>query len=758
MIEKVLKITINIFLGLIMLVIPVQIMYQMSDILISVKNYIYILGLEIIIVFSIYFWIGIRFRKKYLRILNKLKSLNSFNKEKNQNMDIKQDKISHFSDMLFGFELEYKTMENVDLMLERIKKDEKKLRSNKRDRQTQSKVREYQLKSTIQELEKMNDALAIKEYILDNFINIIESIYDSNISYKIFFEDLLYYFETYFELKNIIVVKYDGNDYKILKNTSNKKEVDFKLIQDMMNSEKSLYYNSEINKKVGYETIIKLQTGEKKHGLLLLDSLAQDHINTNMFEKLLQTMGLELSKIADNLLYLDNLDSENKRLKQDVSTLKSKMRVMEENSEEQLEEMTNLYEEIVLLHHAGNTLGKILDKQKLEKISLEMILEIIEAEFGFIFYYSKKEKAIDISKISFFKEKKFTEQILIKKQIRDIKIFDMLKEKTNGMIINDISNTQILEDISKDLKTKLNRLLATPIYQDSELIGGIVIFNKETDFTAGNKSMTVSLTNQFWLAMRNLIYLDEEIERKQEKAQLKIANEIQSALFPKNMPKLPNIEVAGSNIPAKEVGGDYYDLIQVDENNLLGLIADVSGKGIPAALLVSMVKTVFKMLVKEMDKIDPSEILYKLNNIFCEEDIDSRFITAIAFHVNIKTNKINFSNAGHGPIIIYDDKKKKIVNYDLDGTVLGFMANEKFESKKIKLNKNDIALLYTDGLTEARNTQGKFFGEQRVEKIVTEIKKYPAPYILGKINREVGKFTKDAKQNDDITILVLKGE
>ena len=140
-----------------------------------------------------------------------------------------------------------------------------------------------------------------------------------------------------------------------------------------------------------------------------------------------------------------------------------------------------------------------------------------------------------------------------------------------------------------------------------------------------------------------------------------------------------------------------------------------------------------------------------------DENLDGRFITAICFVVDNSTGKVTISNAGHDPVYVFREKDNSISEEDTDGVVLGIMDDEEYEEKDIEVGKGDILTFFTDGVIEARNSEGNFFGFEKLSDVIKENNKYPADYIGRKIYREVTKFLGASSQNDDITIITIKG-
>ena len=207
--------------------------------------------------------------------------------------------------------------------------------------------------------------------------------------------------------------------------------------------------------------------------------------------------------------------------------------------------------------------------------------------------------------------------------------------------------------------------------------------------------------------------------------------------------------VNGYSKPAKEVGGDFFDYYPLDEDNLAIIIGDASGKGVPAAILAMITQVRIKQLIK--NELNPSKVLYLLNNQLCENNSESMFLTLWLGVYNNKTGKLTFSNAGHNPPLIKENGKFRYLNID-SGIVLGIMEDFDYTNEEITLT-NEL-VVYTDGITDANNNDNKMYGEDRLLNFFNRFKldKDPIRPLLNDIN----DFTKDAKQFDDMTLLYLK--
>jgi len=374
-----------------------------------------------------------------------------------------------------------------------------------------------------------------------------------------------------------------------------------------------------------------------------------------------------------------------------------------------------------------------------------------------VFYY-KKDREQPLLKNFFFKNG-VNENFLkdIRYFIKNSTLYFDLSNKYQEILINKIEKSEYSKFLSDYLNNNLKNMLVLPIFYGENVVGGVVLCNKANDFTAGNVSLASALTNQLGMAVQNIEFLEKEIQIKKEEEQLKIASDIQAKLFPAKFPEISKFQIFGVSFPAKSVGGDYYDIIKLSDNISIGIIADVSGKGVPAALLVSMVRTIFRMVVFENNSLEPGEILKRINMVLCSEDLDGRFVTAMCFKIISDEKIIKLADAGHGNMLIYRAGKKAIENFESDSTVLGIMAEEEYGTVSIPVMKDDIMLLYTDGVTDEREINGEFFGSERLEEILKQENKYPAEFITRRIYRQVFKFLNGNVQSDDITIVTVKG-
>ncbi len=247
-----------------------------------------------------------------------------------------------------------------------------------------------------------------------------------------------------------------------------------------------------------------------------------------------------------------------------------------------------------------------------------------------------------------------------------------------------------------------------------------------------------------------------ELEKRKLSSELGIARTIQYSSLPAIFPPYPereDFDIYASMQTAKDVGGDFYDFFFIDSDNLVILTADVSGKGIPAALFMMTAKTLIKNLAKT--KMPIEDLIFKVNNSLCKSNKQGFFVTLFYALVDLKEGKVYYINAGHNPPLLRSDGKFKYIDTE-SNIALGVVENFIFQSSEFSIKKDDLIFLYTDGVTEAMNSQGVLYGAGNLLDALNKAYKTfgPKKYIE-KIKKDIEDYTQGAEQTDDITMLAL---
>jgi sigma-B regulation protein RsbU (phosphoserine phosphatase) len=308
----------------------------------------------------------------------------------------------------------------------------------------------------------------------------------------------------------------------------------------------------------------------------------------------------------------------------------------------------------------------------------------------------------------------------------------------------------------------ISKLVNAPIKRLTSDVSRLALGNLETRIEINSKDELGQLAQAFNKMTSDLKKsIDERDRERAEKerigAELNVAASIQASMLPCIFPPFsdrPEFDLYASMLPAKEVGGDFYDFYFVDKDNLAVVIADVSGKGVPAALFMVITKTLIKNCSSYKS---PKDVLESVNKKLCENNNEAdMFVTAFMGFYNIPGGRFIYVNAGHNPPLIRKHGGSYVFLETEPGYVLGWMKNAQYDEKEVKLESGDVLYLYTDGVTEAMNGKRELFGEQRLAAALDANRDCGPEDLLTAVKREVDRFAEGTEQADDITMLALK--
>ncbi len=247
----------------------------------------------------------------------------------------------------------------------------------------------------------------------------------------------------------------------------------------------------------------------------------------------------------------------------------------------------------------------------------------------------------------------------------------------------------------------------------------------------------------------------KEIEARLMQEQLDMARDIQEGLNPMGYYEKNGVQIKGFTRAAKGVGGDYFDYIDIDENRVGALISDVSGKGVPASLVMVMIRTVFTSYITRGD-VDCSSVVTAINDALSADFAIDKFATLFFMIYDRSTRELSFANAGHGPLLTYRAAKHTCTAAKLDGVPIGIMDGVDYEQARVKMEPGDMVLMYTDGITEMRNSEKEEFGIKRVYSLIRKNHNMNAEEFVDKLVDDVENFRGETPPHDDMTVLMLK--
>ncbi|MBU1700495.1 MAG: SpoIIE family protein phosphatase [Candidatus Eisenbacteria bacterium] len=298
--------------------------------------------------------------------------------------------------------------------------------------------------------------------------------------------------------------------------------------------------------------------------------------------------------------------------------------------------------------------------------------------------------------------------------------------------------------------------LVFPIPSGSELLGALILARKVTRQRLNREEVVLvrTLVGYLALAIKNAELLRTSVDKAHWEEQLALARRIQQSILPSAFPQGNGLEMWGVQIPSLHVGGDYFDVLPLPRDRYALAIADVSGKGVPAALLMSMVAAGIRTLTQTDATAGP--ILTSLNHLLCQSTSSDQFVTCFLAIVDARQRRLTYASAGHNyPILISVSGATSFLKEG--GVVLGVVPGVAYQEEEIHLQKGDNLLLYTDGLTEAESPEGEMYGEARLlSHLKTALSGRNAREAVGSIQNHVMAFSGAGTLSDDLTILLLK--
>ncbi|HEV7396545.1 MAG TPA: GAF domain-containing SpoIIE family protein phosphatase [Pyrinomonadaceae bacterium] len=296
--------------------------------------------------------------------------------------------------------------------------------------------------------------------------------------------------------------------------------------------------------------------------------------------------------------------------------------------------------------------------------------------------------------------------------------------------------------------------MVAPIISNDEVIG---VFDLESDelnaYSEDDLEVLMLLASQVAIIIEKVMLHEQLIEKKRLEGQLEVARQVQLELLPASDPQLPGYDISAYNYPTEEVSGDYYDWVRIHSDQIAIVIADVAGKGVPAALLMAFLRASLRAATHI--GYAPQISMAKVNYLLWESIERNQFVTAFYGILDATNRTIAYANAGHNPPLLLSADGKSC--FLTQGAVpLGMFRDTRYHEYYLTINPGDVLVLYTDGVTEALNPHEEEFGSERLVRSVNATRDLPASEMIAAIQREISEWTDGLGVHDDVTMFVIK--
>jgi sigma-B regulation protein RsbU (phosphoserine phosphatase) len=325
--------------------------------------------------------------------------------------------------------------------------------------------------------------------------------------------------------------------------------------------------------------------------------------------------------------------------------------------------------------------------------------------------------------------------------------------------LNELSEAPELAKL-RDTSHATSSVMVAPLLYGKQNMGVLALGNGPmgTPFTQSDFVVFKSISEQSAFALYNAIVYSEANEKKRLDHDLEIARDIQRILLPAESPAINGFEISGINVPARQVSGDYFDYIKIDEERLGVAIADVSGKGVPASLIMAICRSVLRSQASENPS--PADVLRKVNRQLYPDIKEDMFISMAYLVLDHARNGVTLARAGHDAPLLYKRDTQTVSPLKPPGLVLGIDSGSVFDritnDFNVSLERGDVLVLYTDGVTEALDSEGFEFGIDRTIQSVRASAGEGASAIVTRVIEDVRNFSGAQPQNDDITLLAIR--
>ena len=394
-------------------------------------------------------------------------------------------------------------------------------------------------------------------------------------------------------------------------------------------------------------------------------------------------------------------------------------------------------------------LSSITDLEHILHLIIDRAAKLLDVERATVFLYDSATKELYIEAALEQLEARFS---------ADVGIAGAAAQKREIVIVNDAySDHRYYRDV--DLKTgfKTRNLLAGPLFNyDGQLVGVLELINKrEGDFDSSDIYPFEILSAQAGIALQRARLIQDKIRKSKIECELAIASQIQQQLLPDEPKTIPGYEVKVYFQPSEQIGGDCYDIMQLDDGSWTFLVGDATGHGIGPALISAETRALIRGVMSV--KPDLRKLITIVNNLLFEILPEGNFITSFLGRLNPATHWMEYASAGQSPILLLRGQSNKVERLETTGMALGILPGDEHQgSERLFFLPGDILVILTDGIPEYHNSDGEMFGVKRIECCLQHCQKKNLKIIINNLFNELHTFCGDSPQQDDIAMLMIR--
>jgi sigma-B regulation protein RsbU (phosphoserine phosphatase) len=408
-------------------------------------------------------------------------------------------------------------------------------------------------------------------------------------------------------------------------------------------------------------------------------------------------------------------------------------------------------ERLALLYRVSQTFNSSLDLDRVLDLVMDEVIATTGAERGFLMLYDDGGELVFAAARGMDRQTIETPEFQVSRGV-----VDRVAREGQPVLTSNALVDERLGGRASIIGLGLRSILCVPLLLKGQSLGLIYVDNRLQAgiFGQDDLDLLASIASSAAIGIENARLYQVAREKGRMERELQMARQVQANLIPSKAPSLPGWEVVAWWKPARTVSGDFYDFVETGPERLGIVLADVSDKGMPAALFMASSRTILRASV--LDAGSPAEGIARANRLVCQDAPDGMFVTLVYGELEPATGQMCYVCAGHYPPLFYHSASDRLSKLEWTGMALGLDPQATFQSDTIHLKPGDFVLMYTDGVIDATDLQGEAYGQERFRHLLLEHRDAPAADIVAALRAALERFVGGSPPFDDVTLVVVK--
>jgi sigma-B regulation protein RsbU (phosphoserine phosphatase) len=408
--------------------------------------------------------------------------------------------------------------------------------------------------------------------------------------------------------------------------------------------------------------------------------------------------------------------------------------------------------ELAALNEISRVINSTMTVEEISRQIMKKVVNVVQAAEAAVHTFT--DDSTQLSPHTFVRGK--LDSSSLAKAKLDIRVAGWVARNKKPLLVNDLAVDERFKNVELT-DSPVKSLLAVPLTVKGKLIGELTVFNshKPAGFTDDDVRLLGIIGVQAAQIIENARLYREELKLRQLEGEVQAARKIQVGFLPKTIPEIKRNDIYGATTSARETSGDYFDFIRTGDNRLIFTLGDVSGKGLPAAMLMSTIQGQARLLFNRYPDMTPANALTELNLITCQLSASDQFATMVIGSLGSDSGEITLANGGHNyPVVVRSGGD--IEDISESAMLIGMFDGAKFANTSFTLNAGDFVAIFSDGIEEAFNADGEEFGITRLKEHLLNVRDKDARTIYETAIGAVAEFRGEAEQSDDLTLMIIK--